>query len=239
MQTEHIVVSMTTWSARIINIPTVLDSIFGQTLKPSTVVLNLSCNETIPDNVDYYLHKRNVIVNRVNDTKVYKKLFPTLCMFPDACVINIDDDFIYPENMIKDFMTIHTRCPNRPISGNRQEYMYLNCHCGCASLTKRAFFGKSFELLDDEVMAYCPSDDLVYTYLLAKEGKYYIRTANEYFINMPSINSIESYSESFEWPLERTWEYLTNRFGVVQNKNVCDVLYKKTMHFVNRVLKGI
>lgn len=231
---ETIVVSLTTWHARINNIPVVLESILRQTLKPDAIVLNLAYEEIIPDSVNSFLEANRVIVNRVEDTKVYKKLLPTLELFPESCIINIDDDFIYPEGMIEDFMTVHGNHADKPISGNRNEYKYLNCHCGCASLTKKEFFGKSLDLLDSDVIANCPSDDLVFTYLMAREGRHYIHTHEEYFVNMQSFNSLSSYSESLPEPLERTWNYLQNRFGTVRNNNIIEVFFKKLRNFCCR-----
>lgn len=231
---EKIVVTLTTWHARISNLPQVLDSILRQTLKPDAIVLNLAFDEIIPDSVYRFLTDNEIIVNRVEDTKVYKKLIPTLKMFPDSCIINIDDDFIYPEKMIEDFMAIHRNHKYNPISGNRKEFKYLNCHCGCASLTKKDFFGASLDLLDSDVFENCPSDDLVYTYLIAREGRHYIHTHDEYFVNMESFNPLSSYSESLSEPLERTWDYLQDRFGTVQNNNTFDVLFKKLRNFFCR-----
>lgn len=116
---EQIIISLTTYSRRFNNIPAVLDSIYGQTLLPDKVVLNLAIDETIPETVQSYISDHHIEVNRVPDTKVYKKLIPTLRKYPNDCIITIDDDFLYPENMIEDFMNIHEKYPHNPISGNR------------------------------------------------------------------------------------------------------------------------
>ena len=55
MAKERIIVSLTTYSKRIGNIPTVLETIFNQTQKPDLVVLNLAFNESIPDDVQNYI----------------------------------------------------------------------------------------------------------------------------------------------------------------------------------------
>ena len=81
--TERIIVSLTTWSKRIGNIPVVLDTIFNQTVQPDLVVLNLAHDEIIPEDVKHYINSHNIEINRVKDTKVYKKLIPTLKKYPN------------------------------------------------------------------------------------------------------------------------------------------------------------
>jgi len=219
--TEQIIVSLTTWSARICNIPAVLDSIFSQTVPPDLVVLNLAFDEIVPPDVDSYIRSHNIIVNRVEDTRTYKKLFPTLERYPDACVINIDDDFLYPSGMIEDFVKAHKRHPNRPISGNKERYFYVDCHCGCASLTKKCHFGKCFDLLDKDVMSHCASDDMVYTYLINKNGNRYVHTEGDYYVNLPAYNPSSPYSDSpfANDAAEVTWRYLNERFGKIEGIN--------------------
>lgn len=218
MSKERIVVTLTTYSKRIGNIPVVLETIFNQTMSPAFVVLNLAYDEIIPSDVQNYIDTRSIDINRVPDTKVYKKLIPTLRKYPNDCIITIDDDFLYPENMIEDFMNIHEKYPHNPISGNRIVFFGRQCHCGCASLVKREFFGECFDLIDDEVIKNCPSDDIVYTYFINKAGYSYIRTNGEYFKNMESYNEGKGYTESedgFEG-VAKSYRYLTDRFGNVE-----------------------
>lgn len=208
-----IIVSLTTWSERIGNLPTVLDTIYSQTMPPDKVVLNLAYDEQVPDIVQEYLDAHGVEVFRLPDTKVFKKLVPTLRRYPNACVISIDDDWLYPEGMIADFVSTHKKYPNHPVSGNHEGYFGLQCHCGCASLTKAEHFGSYINHIDDELIAQCPSDDLVYTYFCSKAGHPYVRTQELYFTNMCPYNGVEGYSDSIANSLMQTWDYLEARFG--------------------------
>lgn len=216
---ERIIVSLTTWSKRISNIPVVLDTIYAQTVLPDLVVLNLSYDELIPDNVKHYISEHGIEVNRVPDTKVYKKLIPTLKKYPNDCVISIDDDWLYPDTMIEDFMKIHEKYPNFPISGNHIIKFNMQCHCGCASLTKASYFGKDLDLVDDDIMNNCPSDDIVYTFFSNRNGHPYVRTNEQYFENMESFNAKDSYSENTDGNvgIEKSYKYLVERFGDVGN----------------------
>lgn len=212
---EIIVVSLTTYSKRINNIPAVLDTIFCQTVPPDLIVLNLAHDEHVPQDVQIYIDSHPIEVNRVADTKVYKKLIPTLKKYPNDCIIVIDDDWLYPESMIEDFLTIHQKYSDFPISGNNYVYGGVQCHCGCSSLTKAEFFGDGLELIDDEVIRSCPSDDFVYTYFSNKAGHPYIRTNREYFKNMQPYNASDSYSDETGAlaAVEKTSKYLSERFG--------------------------
>ena len=214
---EKIIVSLTSWSKRINNLPTVLNTILEQTVKPDYIVLNLAYGEVLPDNVAEYLRIHNVEIIRVADTKVYKKLIPTLKKYPNDIVITIDDDWLYPCGMIEDFMNIHQHFPNNPISGNHVVCFGMQCHCGCASLTKREFFGTLLDYVDDNLMTNCPSDDIVYTYLALSSGHVYVRTRDQYFTNMIPLNNESSYTKEVvcDSGIGRTFDYLTKRFGKI------------------------
>jgi len=225
---ERIIVSLTTYSKRISNLPAVLDSIFSQTLKPDFVVLNLAFEEVVPYDVQEYVESHPIEVNRVPDTKVYKKLIPTLRKYPDDCIITIDDDFLYPKEMIEEFVSIHRIWPEHPISGNNEFFFGIKCHCGCASLTKACYYGRYLEDIDNDVIKNCPSDDLVYSYLATKNGHPYIKSQRLYFVNMESYNEGEGYSVTACGGKEMSdsYNYLKKRFGEIDNSisKFCDYL---------------
>lgn len=215
---ERIIVTLTSYSKRIGNIPAVLDTIFAQTLPPAFVVLNLADNEVIPDKVKEYIVTHPIEVNRMPDTKVFKKLIPTLKKYPNDCIISIDDDFLYPKEMIADFMYVHSLYPNNPISGNKVVFQFWKCHCGCASLTKAEFFDNQLDLIDEELMRNCACDDLVYTYFANRAGHPYLTTSGVYFDNMEPYNPQDSYSATIVGENEgvENWKYLTRRFGDIE-----------------------
>ena len=212
---EQVIVSLTSYGRRLGNLPEVLNTIFQQTRKPDKVVLNLAFEEVLPENVEDYLAENRVEINRVADTKVYKKIIPTLLRYPNDCVIGIDDDWLYPPQMIEDFMEVHRQFPDNPISGNRVIYENLQCHCGCASLVKASWFGDYLGEINDELMKNCLSDDVVYTYFLAKAGRVYVRTQDEYFINMQAYNSLDSYSDNNDNAIDDTYSFLVQKYGCV------------------------
>lgn len=211
---EKVIITLTSYRHRLGNLPTVLDTIYRQTVPPDLVVLNLAHNEIVPTEVLNYLSEHNVEINRVEDTKVYKKLIPTLKKYPDAVVISIDDDWLYPNGMIADFLEIHNKYPSNPISGNGFVYSGMICHCGCASLTKAKYFGSYLNDISD-VIPNCPCDDIVYTYFANKAGYPYIVTKEKYFTNMTPFNGDNGYSEIIagEQQIEISFSYLIQKYG--------------------------
>lgn len=224
---ERLIVSLTSYSKRIGNIPVVLETIFQQTVLPDFVVLNLAEGERIPEDVQHYIETHPIEILWGPDTKVYKKLLPTLRKYPDDCVISIDDDFLYPKGMIEDFMTTHHKYPNCPISGNRDVYKGFQCHCGCASLMKLSYLGKYVDCIDERVMESCPSDDIVYSFFVNKNGHSYVRTHEMYFTNMKSYNEGEGYTvmTCVGKGICDSYNYLVNRFGdlnISMRNYLCD-----------------
>ncbi len=235
MEKERVIVSLTTYSKRIGNIPVVLDTIFAQTVPPDLIVLNLAYDEVIPDDVKKYIESHPIEVNRVPDTKVYKKLIPTLKKYPQDSIISIDDDFLYPNNMIEDFLHIHKLYPDNPISGNDVVLYGMQCHCGCASLVKYCYLGNEIEHIDDEVMKHCPSDDLVYTYFSNRNNHPYIRTNELYFNNMQSYLEGDSYSNEVGGGtgITDTYDYLIKRFGKLEQNLILQYIPNADSYIVS------
>lgn len=214
---EEIIVSMTTWKPRMHNIPIVLDTIYAQTVQPDKIVINLAYDEIVPENIQEYIESHQIEVNFVPNTKVYKKFLPTLLKYPEACVINIDDDCIFPPNMIEDFMVMHKKYPQFPISGNKVVLFGLQCHCGNASLTKYEHFGDNLKAIDEDLMQNCTSSDIVYTYLAAKNNHPYICSEGTYFDNV--MQGFLEHSPYTRQVIEvdngiiKSFQYLVKRFG--------------------------
>lgn len=212
---------MTSYARRLNNLPAVLDTIYHQTLPPDLVVVNLAHDEVVPENVMQYLESHHVEVNRVEDTKVYKKFLPTLKKYPEDCIICIDDDWLYHSGMIEDFMDIHCRYPNNPICGtdiiSSQTMSYY--HNGWAALVKLCYFEGLLDNIDADLIEHCPSSDYVFTYFANKAGHPYIRTKQVYY-----VNTMQRYEEGFGYTVSfqgasgpTTWAYLEKRFGRIDN----------------------
>lgn len=223
---EKIIISCTSYGKRLDNLKHVILSIECNTVRPDYIVVNLAEGEVVPEKLQSFFDGQgNVIVNRVPDTKVWKKFLPTFKLFPDDIIICIDDDFIYPNGMIEDFVNTYKANPKQPVSGNRVDWYGLKCHCGCASLVKKEFF-EGIEITEG-MMANCMSSDFAYTWLLAQKGVFYQRTKSKYFYNMPSLKHADSWTNdnnrsrivpnTLAW-LEKNCEVKYDVHTVIQNK---------------------
>lgn len=105
----NLIVTMTSWKARIGNVPSVVRSIMANTVKPDRLYLNLSEEEFKPGDLPAELTRLfdsdcRLIINLVPgpNTKSFKKLSPILKYIDDDDIIlEADDDFTFPEDLIE------------------------------------------------------------------------------------------------------------------------------------------
>lgn len=113
---EHeIIVSMTTFGSRIYEVALTIETLMRQTLKPNRIILWLSEEEFRNVQLPKSLAKmrdRGLEINYCKDIRSYKKLIPTLKMFPDAVVITVDDDVLYDYDVVEKLVMAHLHKPN-------------------------------------------------------------------------------------------------------------------------------
>lgn len=200
---ERIIISMTTWSKRIGNVPIVIDSILKNSLKPDIIVLNLSEEEfprkevDLPESINDLVRKNVIeIIWTQGNLKAFKKFIPTLKEYPDDVILAIDDDFIYPSDFIESFITKHRLEPDSPLSGNPFLVNGVNGHCGCASLVKAEHFGKYLDELMDERVFDLKMDDIFYVFCAALNGVHYQFVGKWFYTNMRPILGSEGLSDN-------------------------------------------
>ncbi|WP_299595071.1 hypothetical protein [uncultured Microbulbifer sp.] len=118
---EHnIVVSLTSFDRRIHNVVYAVESVFQQWVKPDAVVLWLS-REQFPDGqLPESLvrqQKRGLQVFYIEDLGPYTKYYYAFDKFPDSLIITVDDDTVYPPDMIDQLYRAWLRHPN-----------WIHCH---------------------------------------------------------------------------------------------------------------
>lgn len=112
-----IVVSLTSFPARIKGLHLVIRSLLTQTLLPGKIVLYLSANEFPRREADLPSTlldmKRLGFEVRFEDGNLrsHKKYHYAFSNFPDSIVITVDDDIIYPQYTIQRLMELHMRHP--------------------------------------------------------------------------------------------------------------------------------
>lgn len=124
-----IVVSLTSYPKRIMNVYKTLASIYRQTKKPDKVVLWLA-QEQFNDNVlpkeleefkEWGLDIRFVS----DDLKSHKKYFYAMKEFSEDIIITIDDDLIYPADMIEKLFKSYLKFP-KSVSAMRTHLMLVD-----------------------------------------------------------------------------------------------------------------
>lgn len=216
-KTEKIIISMTSWKERIINVSEVIKSLIKNTVLPDFIVINLAISEfpnkekDLPKELIQLISENSFIeINWLqNNTLVWKKILPTIIKYPTACIIGIDDDFIYPSDFIKIFKTTHLIKKNIGLAGNKDTVGGNKAHCGCASLVTYNMFNGSLELLNKSMIdSY--ADDLFYTYAMVKGGNHYEFIGKLFFTNMSSLNPVSPYSKGYNIKIHEVWRKLYN-----------------------------
>ncbi|MBB5211135.1 hypothetical protein [Microbulbifer hydrolyticus] len=118
---EHnIVVSLTSFDRRIHNVVYAVESVFQQWVKPDAVVLWLSKEQfpegQLPESL-VRQQKRGLQVFYIEDLGPYTKYFYAFDKFPDSLIITVDDDTLYPPDMIDQLYRAWLRNPD-----------WIHCH---------------------------------------------------------------------------------------------------------------
>lgn len=99
---SEVVVSLTSFAPRFATLHQVIQSLLFQTMPADRVVLYLKKGEEaqLPESVSSLVSGKFSIEWR-DDNRSYDKLIHALIDYPDAYIITVDDDVIYPSNLIK------------------------------------------------------------------------------------------------------------------------------------------
>lgn len=110
-----VIVSLTTYPARIKSVWITIASLLQQTMKPSKVILWLAQEQfptsEIPKSLKR-LQKRGLEIRFGEDLKPHKKYYYTLQEYTEHYVITADDDVLYPENFIEQLWRGHEKYPD-------------------------------------------------------------------------------------------------------------------------------
>jgi hypothetical protein len=101
----EVILSLTSFPARIADITTCLYTLFTQSFKVDRIVLWLSVaeftNSSVPESVLKWQSYGLTISWVDEDLKEYLKLIPALKEFPDSIIITVDDDALYPSYIVE------------------------------------------------------------------------------------------------------------------------------------------
>ena len=114
---KEVIVSLTTYGKRFEEVHYTLFSLFRQKVQPDKIVLWLDEDEFNDTSVneDFYLSKyikKGLEVRFCENLKSYKKIIPSLELFPDSTIIICDDDSYYNKNWLALLLLEHKNHPN-------------------------------------------------------------------------------------------------------------------------------
>lgn len=118
---KKIIVSLTSFPARINDVWVSIETILRQTVKPDAVILWLTESQfpdkKLPQTL-MNLQERGLTVKFCDNLRSHTKYYYTLLQHPDDLVVTIDDDCYYPENTIESLLKLHREFPDA-ICANR------------------------------------------------------------------------------------------------------------------------
>ena len=114
---DEIIVSLTTFPKRIGGIHYVIETLLMQSLKPDRIILWLAKEQfpekeqDLPDSL-LNLKQYGLTISWCNDIRSYKKLIPTLTLYPEALIITADDDMYYHSKMVERLYKAYKKNPH-------------------------------------------------------------------------------------------------------------------------------
>lgn len=108
----NIVVSLTSFSARFEKLPLTLKSLLNQSVKPDKIIVWLDDNAKITYELQA-LQKYGITFRWKKEViKPHKKYFYAMQEFSDSIIITVDDDLIYPPDLIKSLLKTWRKFPD-------------------------------------------------------------------------------------------------------------------------------
>ncbi len=102
----EIIISLTSYPARIKTVNQAIESLLNQTMKADKVILWLAPEQfpnkekDLPEQL-LALCDKGLTIDWYHDIKSYKKLIPTLKKYPEAIIVTADDDLLYDKNWLE------------------------------------------------------------------------------------------------------------------------------------------
>lgn len=115
---SNVIVSLTSFPARIKKVYLTINSIMNQSVRPEKIILYLSkeqfCDSnSLPKTLKKLAENDLFNIEFVEgDIRSHKKYYYAIRDYSDHPVVTIDDDIIYPENLIEVLLNLHDDFPN-------------------------------------------------------------------------------------------------------------------------------
>lgn len=213
---ENLIVSLTSFPARIEKVWMVIETIKRQTVLPEKIILWLSkeqflTRESIPKTL---LNEQDEMfeIRMVNgDIRSHKKYYYAMKYYPDYCLITLDDDVLYHPDTIKYLVSTSKNYPNCVIANICKEILYDNSgNILPYKQWKRESFDKEstdlvqigvggvlypphslseFVLRKDLFLSLAPLADDIWLNCMARLNNVFVRKTDFNFLPLPIINN--------------------------------------------------
>lgn len=125
-----IIVSLTSFPARINTLWIVLETLMRQSLKPNRILLWLATEQfpnrlsELPDKV-ITMQRRGLEIRFCDDLRSHKKYYYTMLENPNSIVITVDDDAFYPENTTSLLVEQYQKYPHCVIANRAHKITFM------------------------------------------------------------------------------------------------------------------
>lgn len=158
MRQPEVIISLTSYPARIYSVNKVIKSLMRQIEKADKIILWLSeqdfpkCNEELPDELLQLDGEEGFCIRWVKENlKSHKKYFYVLQEHPDDIVITVDDDMYYAKTMVSTLLASYVRHPYA-ISARNVHKIFRKDEEIASYMT---WAGSAAEYIDEERMDLC------------------------------------------------------------------------------------
>ena len=111
---NELIVSLTTHGKRFYDVHAAIESIMQGSVKPNRIVLWVSDefrDVILPLTLQNQV-RRGLEIRYCTDIRSYTKLLPSLKAFPEASIITVDDDILYPHDLLECLVNSHKCFPD-------------------------------------------------------------------------------------------------------------------------------
>jgi hypothetical protein len=113
-----LITSLTSYGTRVQTVHHTILSLLCQSVRPQKIILWLAEDEftlaVLPKTL-LNLQQYGLKIAFCKDIRSYKKLIPTLKVYPNENIVTVDDDVIYPFDHLKKLLTAHKKFPKAVI----------------------------------------------------------------------------------------------------------------------------
>ena len=128
---EDVVISLTSFPARIDYVYMTIESLLRQTSLPGKVILWLSkeqfpTEDTVPERLKKLQNQVFAIRYVDGDIRSHKKYYYSFQEFPEKTIITVDDDIIYPPHLVEQLLATSDSFPNCIVANIARKLSYTD-----------------------------------------------------------------------------------------------------------------